>query len=282
MTQDTKKSNKSVIIFEDAPVRRVWVTSEEKWYFSIVDVVKVLTNSADSRDYWYRMKIRVKNEDGVELSTFCRQLKLEASDGKKYETDCADTESLFRIIQSMPSPKAEPFKRWLAKVGYERLQETIEPERAINRARSNWQAMGASDKWIEQRMRGQEIRNNLTDYWKDSGVKEDTEYAKLTNIIHKEWSDLNIDEHKKLKNIGRKNLRDNMTAAELLFTSLAELSTTQIAKKNNSKGYDENEISAIKGGRISKNAREQLEQVTGERVVSSDNFLPPPEKRLKK
>lgn len=270
------KLSKSIIIFEDVPVRRVWVASEEKWYFAIIDVVEVLTGSPRPRKYWNALKTKLKAE-GNELSPNVGQLKLTAKDGKKYNTDVADTETIFRIIQSIPSPKAEPFKQWLAKVGYERLQETIEPERAINRARRSWQAMGASDKWIEQRMRGQEIRNNLTDYWQDSGVKEDKEYAKLTNIIHREWSGLNIGEHKKLKKIGRRNLRDNMTAAELLFTALAELSTTQIAKKDKSKGYNENKISAVRGGRISRSAREQLEQATGERVVSPDNFLPPPQ-----
>ena len=274
------KPNKSIVIFENVPVRRVWVENEEKLYFAIIDIVEILTDSPRPRKYWNALKTKLKAE-GSEVSHKLGQLKMKAKDGKTRLTDVADTEDTFRIIQSIPSPKAEPFKQWLAKVGYERLQETAEPERAINRARENWKAMGASEKWIEQRMRGQEIRNKLTDYWKDSGVNKNKEYAKLTNIIHKEWSGLNVDEHKKLKKLGKHNLRDNMTEAELLFTALAELSTTQIAKKDNSQGYGENAISAVKGGRISKNAREQLEQATGERVVSSDNFLPP-QKETKK
>lgn len=278
--KNNAKLNKSIIIFEDVLVRRVWVESEERWYFAIVDVVEILTDSPRPRKYWNALKTKLKGE-GDQLSQNVGQLKLTSKDGKKYNTDVADTETILRIVQSIPSKKAEPFKKWLAKVGYERLQETIEPERAINRARESWKAMGASAKWIEQRMRGQEIRNKLTDYWKDSGVEEGKEYAKLTNIIHKEWSGINIGEHKELKGLKKQNLRNNMTEAELVFTALAELSTTQIAKKDNSKGYYENAISAVKGGRISKNAREQLEQATGERVVSSDNFLPPREENKK-
>ncbi len=264
---------KSIILFEEAPVRRVWSEKEEKWYFSVVDVVRILTDSVNPRDYWYKMKIRVNDEEKIQLSTICRQLKLQSPDGKMRETDCANTENLFRIIQSIPSPKAEPFKRWLAKVGYERLKETVEPELAVNRARKNWKTLGRPLKWIEQRMRGQEIRNKLTDYWDESGVKEGLEYAKLTDIIHKEWSELTTREHKDLKGLDRENLRDNMTEAELIFTSLAELSTTHIAKKDNAKKYNENAISARKGGGVAKRARKDYELQTGQKVVSEDNFL---------
>lgn len=264
--------NKSIIIFEDVPVRRKWVDEEEKWYFSIIDVVKILTQSANPRNYWKVLKNRLKKE-GSEVVTKCNQLKLLAKDGKKYLTDVADIETMFRIIQSMPSKKAEPFKRWLAKVGYERMQETADPEISINRARKNWKAYGMSQKWIEQRMRGQEIRNKLTDYWSESGVKEGVEYAKLTDIIHKEWSELTTAEHKKLKGLEKENLRNNMTEAELLFTALAELSTTQIAENEKSKGYDENAQSAKRGGKIAKDARKQLEKATGQKVVSDNNFL---------
>jgi hypothetical protein len=171
-------------LFESKKVRTHWDEDKETWYFSVIDVVEILTDSANPRDYWFKMKKRVKTEDGLELSTICRQLKMEASDGKRRETDVADTRSLLRIIQSIPSPKAEPFKQWLAKVGYERMQEIQDPERSLDRARENWQKLGRSEKWIQQRMTGQETRNKLTDYWKESGVQKSDEFAFLTNIIH--------------------------------------------------------------------------------------------------
>ncbi|MFC1613227.1 Bro-N domain-containing protein [Patescibacteria group bacterium] len=264
---------KSIILFEEAPVRRIWVEKEEKWYFSVVDVVRILTDSVNPRDYWYKMKIRVNDEEKIQLSTICRQLKMQSPDGKMRETDCANTEDIFRIVQSIPSPKAEPFKRWLAKVGYERLQETVDPELAVNRARNNWKKIGRSEKWITQRMRGQEIRNKLTDYWDESGVKKDLEYAKLTDIIHKEWSELTTREHKDLKSLERENLRDNMTEAELLFTALAELSTTHIAKKDKAKKYNKNAVSAKKGGGVAKRARKDYELQTGQKVINENNFL---------
>lgn len=188
-------------------------------------------------------------------------------------TDTANIEGLFRIIQSVPSPKAEPIKLWLARVGYERMQETVDPEKSINRGRKNWQRMGRSQKWIQQRMMGQEIRNKLTDYWKDNEVKEKDEYAILTNIIHQEWSDLTVKEHKNLKGLKVQNLRDHMTDAELVFTALAELSTRQIAETMRTKGLEENKIPAQKGGRIAKNARLELEEKTGKKVVTKNNFL---------
>src|SRR3989338_2921432 len=237
-----QEKNKSIINFEDAPVRRVWNQRQEKWFFAIVDIIAELSGSDRPRKYWNDLKIKLKQE-GSELSDKIGQLKMRALDGKMRLTDVADTETLFRIIQSIPSPKAEPFKQWLAKVGYERLQETVNPELAVNRARKNWLAAGRSAKWIEQRMRGQEIRNKLTDYWSESGVKEGIEYASLTDIIHSEWSGLTTGEHKKLKGLKQHNLRDHMSEAEIIFTSLAELSTRQIAQ-------------------------------TGKKVISGQNFLP--------
>ncbi len=223
--------NKSIAIFEDEPVRRVWSRKDEKWYFSVVDIVKVLTDQSNfqiARKYWNKLKERLKKESS-ESVTNCHQLKLEAKDGKKYLSDVADVETILRIIQSVPSPKAEPFKLWLAKVGYERLKETVDPEIALNRARSNWQKLGRSEKWIEQRMRGQEIRNKLTDYWATHKVTEQEEFAILTNIIHQEWSGLSVKKHKEIKKLKGHNLRDHMSDAELLFTSLAELTTRNVA-----------------------------------------------------
>lgn len=263
--------NRSIVLFDDVPVRRTWVNNEEKWYFAIIDVVKILTDSKDPAGYIKDMRRRddVLSKGWGQIAT---PLTINTKGGPQ-KMNCANVEGVFRLVQSIPSKKAEPFKRWLAKVGYERLQEMVDPEIAINRARKNWKDMGAPEKWIEHRMRGQEIRNKLTDYWQDSGVAPGLEYAKLTNIIHKEWSGLTTSQHKKLKNLDKENLRDSMTEAELLFTALAELSTTQIAKKNNAGGYDENAISAKKGGGIAKSARQQLEDVTGESVVSDENYL---------
>ena len=267
-----KENQKSIINFEDAPVRRVWNEKEEKWYFSVVDIVAILSGSSIPRRYWSDLKIKLKQE-GSQLYEKIVQLKMRSSDGKYYLTEAADTETLLRIIQSIPSPKAEPFKQWLAKVGYERLQETVNPELAVNRARKHWLVAGRSAKWIEQRMRGQEIRNKLTDYWSEAGVKEGIEYASLTDIIHREWSGLTTGQHKKLKGLKQHNLRDHMSEAEIIFTSLAELSTRQIAQTEEAKGYHGNIGPAVKGGRISGNARKALEAQTGQKVVSGGNFL---------
>ncbi len=220
-----------------------------------MDVVEVLTDSKNPRDYWFKMKIRVKSEDGLQLSTICRQLKMKATDGKMRETDAVDVQTLLRIIQSIPSPKAEPFKQWLAKVGYERMQEIADPSQSIDRVRENWQSLGRSEKWIQQRMTGQETRNKLIDYWKESGVEKKDEFALLTNIIHQEWTALSVKEHKKLKELKSQNLRDHMSEAELIFTALAELSTRQIAETDEAKGLDENAIASKKGGKIAKDAR---------------------------
>ncbi len=225
-----------IALFEGRKIRRHWDKKKEVWYFSVVDIIEALTGSVNPRDYWFKMKLRVKSEDGAELSTICRQLKLESSDGKKYLTDCADVESILRIVQSVPSPKAEPLKRWLARVGYERVQDISDPEKSLNRARNYWERMGRSKKWIQQRMMGQEVRNKLTDYWKEHEVSRQDEYAILTNIIHEEWSDLSVKEHRSLKGLKTENLRDHMTDAELVFSALAELSTRQIAETVQSKG----------------------------------------------
>jgi len=208
----------SIKLFEQKKVRTHWEEQEEQWYFSVIDVVSVLTDTSNPRDYWFKMKVRVKLEDGIELSTICRQFKMKATDGKMRETDCANTQQLLRIIQSIPSPKAEPFKQWLAKTGYERMQEISDPSQSIDRARENWQKLGRSEKWIQQRMTGQETRNKLTDYWKESGVQKSDEFAFLTNIIHQEWTGLTVKKHKDLKGLKSQNLRDHMSEAELIFS----------------------------------------------------------------
>jgi hypothetical protein len=273
-------NNRLIAIFEDHPVRRTWNEKEEKWYFSVVDIIGILSQSADPRNYWKVLKNRL-NKEGSEVVTKCNQLKMQASDGKYYLTDVADVETIFRLVQSVPSPKAEPFKLWLAKVGYERMQETVDPELAVNRGRKTWQMMGRSQKWIEQRMMGVETRNKLTDYWAEHGIEKSEEFAKLTNIIHEEWSGLSVKGHKNLKGLKSQNLRDHMSEAEIIFTALAELSTRQISEKEKAEGYLPNENTARKGGRISGNARRELEEQTGKKVVNSENFLPP-QKSIKK
>lgn len=272
---------KALVAFETHPIRRYFDEAEETWYFSVVDVVAALTDSANPRDYWFKMKIRVKTEDGFELSTICRQLKMKAPDGKMRQTDCANTEGLLRVIQSVPSPKAEPFKQWLAKVGYERIQDMGDPARSLDRAREYWRQHGRSEKWIQQRMMGQETRNKLTDYWKDHEIKGEEEFAILTNIIHQEWSGVSVKTHKDIKGLKTQNLRDHMSEAELIFTALAELSTRQIAESVEATGMGENAAAGRKGGRIAKKARLELEQKTGKRVVTGENFLPPAKSRKK-
>jgi len=240
-----------IVLFQQNRIRRVYDAQKEEWYFSVVDVISVLTDSVAPRRYWSDLKGKLRAE-GSQVYEKIVQLKLEASDGKSYLTDCFSAEHVLRVIQSIPSPKAEPFKLWLAKVGYERVQEIADPEKALNRSRAYWQRMGRSEKWIQQRMMGQEIRNKLTDYWKNNEVKEKDEYAILTNIIHEEWSDLSVAGHKELKGLKTQNLRDHMTDAELVFTALAELSTRQIAETEQAKGLEENKIPAKKGGKIEK------------------------------
>lgn len=265
---------KAIRLFEQKQVRTHWDAEQEKWYFSVVDVVGVLTDSPNPRNYWKVLKHRLQKE-GNESVTNCNQLKLQSEDGKFYKTDVGTVEQIFRLVQSIPSPKAEPFKLWLAKVGYERVQEINDPSMSMVRARENWQKMGRSEKWIQQRMTGQETRNKLTDYWKDAGIKEQDEFALLTNIIHKEWTDLTVKQHKQMKGLKSQNLRDHMSEAELIFTALAELSTRQIADSDQAKGLTENAKASKKGGSVAKNARKELESKTGKSVITGDNFLPP-------
>ena len=277
MNKDTK-----IVLFHQEKIRRQWDEKAEKWYFSVIDIIAVLIDQTDfkkAKSYWTTLKGRLKKE-GSELVTKCDQLKMRSADGKFYKTDAADVETLLRLIQSVPSKKAEPIKLWLAKVGYERMQEMTDPEKALNRSREYWQKLGRSEKWIQQRMMGQETRNKLTDYWKDHDVKEQDEYAILTNIIHEEWTDISVKGHKNVKGLKTENLRDHMTEAELIFTALAELSTRQIAESLQSDGLEENKIPAKKGGKIAKDARVALEQKTGKKVVSGENFLPPAKKKL--
>jgi DNA-damage-inducible protein D len=271
----------SLAIFEGYKIRRYYDEQTETWHFSVVDIIQVLIQQPDyqtARKYWNKLKERLKKE-GSESVTNCHQLKMEAADGKKYLTDAADPETILRIVQSVPSPKAEPIKLWLAKVGYERMQDMADPSRSVDRARDFWQQHGRSEKWIQQRMMGQETRNKLTDYWKDHKIKKEEEYAILTSIIHKEWSDVTVQEHKKIKGLNTQNLRDHMSEAELIFTALAELSTRQIAESVNATCMQENEVAGKKGGRIAKKARIELEAKTGRKVVTQESFLPPASKK---
>ncbi len=273
--------DKNIAIFENFKIRRLYDEKTEIWYFSVIDIIAVLTDQIDykkAKTYWTTLKNRLKNE-GSELVTKCDQLKMIAQDGKMRLTDAANPETIFRLIQSVPSPKAEPIKLWLAKVGYERIQELADPERSLNRARENWKKHGRSQKWIQQRMMGQETRNKLTDYWIDNGIKEKDEFAILTNIIHQEWSEVTVKEHKKLKGLKTQNLRDHMSEAELIFTALAELSTRQIAETIKAKGMDKNKIAGKRGGGVAKKARIDLESKTGKKVVSRINYLNKPDSK---
>lgn len=263
--------------FDGQSIRRVYDEATETWWFSVVDVVQVLTQQTDyqtARKYWNKLKERLGKE-GSESVTNCHRLKLPAADGKNYLTDVATAQTLLRLVQSVPSPKAEPIKLWLAKVGYERMQEMADPALSLNRARQTWQQHGRSDKWIAQRMTGQETRNKLTDYWREHDIKAGQEFAILTNIIHSEWSGVTVKEHKAVKGLSSHNLRDHMTEAELIFTALAELSTRQIAETMNATGMPENTQAAQAGGGIAKQARQQLEGKTGKPVVSGHNYLAP-------
>ena len=263
--------------FEDLAIRRNYDEATETWLFSVIDIVRVLTQSPDyqtARKYWKVLKGRLDKE-GSQLVTNCYQLKMIAQDGKQRLTDVATAETLLRLVQSIPSPKAEPIKLWLAKVGYERMQEMADPALSLNRARETWQQHGRSDKWIQQRMTGQETRNKLTDYWADHEIKKGEEFAILTNIIHQEWSGMSVKGHKEIKGLQSQNLRDHMSEAELIFTALAELSTRQIAETDDATGMDENKQAAATGGTIAKQARQSLESKTGKAVVSDGNFLPP-------
>lgn len=274
-------SNQNIILFENRQVRRSFDAKNEIWYFSIVDIVGALTDSVNPTDYLKKLRKR-DTELGTYLGTNCPQVEM-LSNGKKRKTLAGTAEDIFRVIQSIPSPKAEPFKQWLAKVGYERMQEIADPSQGLDRARENWQKLGRSEKWIQQRMTGQETRNKLTDYWKENGVEKADEFALLTNIIHQEWTGVSVKKHKEIKGLKSQNLRDHMSEAELIFTALAELSTRQIAETDEAKGLQKNAKASKKGGKIAKDARLQLEQQTGKKVVTGENFLPPikEQKKLK-
>ncbi|PIX71373.1 phage antirepressor protein [Candidatus Roizmanbacteria bacterium CG_4_10_14_3_um_filter_33_21] len=260
-----------IALFKGKQIRKTIFNNE--WWFSVVNVCEALTDSVNARDYWFKMKIRVKSDDGIELSTICRQLKLIAPDSKMRETDCANTEGIFRIIQSIPSPKAEPFKRWLAKVGYERIQEIEDPELATKRTRMLYKLKGYSDDWIEKRMRGIAIREELTDEWLKRGAKEQRDYEILTAEISKATFGVTPSEYKKLKKLERENLRDHMDDFELIFTMLGERSTTEIHRNENSKGIPKLKSDAKAGGDIAGGARKQLEKRLGRSVISKKNFL---------
>lgn len=265
-TEDTK-----IVLFKNTKVRKT--LHDNEWYFSIIDIIEALTESTDPHDYWYRMKVRVKNEENAELSTMCRRLKLPSSDGKKYETDCVNTEDAFRIVQSIPSPKAEPFKRWLAKVGYERVQEIENPELATKRTRILYKLKGYPDDWIEKRMRGIAIREELTDEWQQRGAQKDIDYEILTAEISKATFGVTPHEYKKLKGLKRENLRDHMDDFELIFSMLGERATTEIHRTENSHGVAKLKEDAQVGGSIAGGARKKLEQKLGRSVVTKQNFL---------
>jgi len=267
-------SNQNLVLFESKQVRRFYDSEKEVWYFSVVDIVQALTDSINPTDYLKKLRKR-DNELGIYLGTNCPQVEMLTHDGKKRKTLGGNVEHILRLIQSIPSPKAEPFKQWLAKVGYERMQEIADPAQSLDRARENWQKLGRSEKWIQQRMTGQETRNKLTDYWKSSGVEKSDEFALLTNIIHQEWTGLTVKKHKDLKGLKSQNLRDHMSEAELIFTALAELSTRQIAESEKAKGVQQNAVAGKKGGKIAKDARFALEKKTGKSVVTGENFLMP-------
>lgn len=271
-----------IAIFGDKKIRKTLLNNE--WWFSVVDVIGALTDSTNPRDYWFKMKIRVNEEDGFQPSTICRQLKMEAPDGKKRETDCANTEGIFRIIQSVPSPKAEPFKSWLAKVGYERVKEIEDPELASKRTRDLYKAKGYSEAWIEKRMRGIAIREELTDEWQQRGAKVGSDYQILTAEISKATFGLTPGEYKKLKGLKRENLRDHMNDFELIFNMLGEHATAEIHRNENSKGVTKLKDDAKAGGDIAGGARQKLEEKLGRPIVTDKNYLKEAEgkKKLKK
>ena len=274
------KNKKAIAVFESKQIRRCYDSAKDVWYFSLVDIVAALTDSANATDYLKKLRKR-DTELNSYIGTNCPQVEMEATSGVKRKTLAGTAQHIFRLVQSIPSPKAEPFKQWLAKVGYERMQEISNPEQGLERARENWQKLGRSEKWIQQRMTGQETRNKLTDYWKESGVQTGDEFAFLTNIIHQEWTGLTVKSHKDLKDLKSQNLRDHMSEAELIFTALAELSTRQIAETEKANGVIENAKAGKKGGAVAKNARKELESQTGKSVVTGENFLPPTKNKKK-
>ena len=262
-----------VKMFEGSQIRSVWDNERAEWYFSVVDVIGSLTESNNPRDYWYRVKKRMSEEERSELSTFCRQLKLKSTDGKSYKTDVADMQGIFRIIQSVPSPKAEPFKMWLAEVGKERIDEIIDPELTIDRALEGYARKGYSREWINQRLQAIQVRKELTDTWQDHGVKAGNEYAILTNEISKAWSGMTTREYKDFKGLKKENLRDNMSTTELILNMLAETATKDIAEATNPQGLDEDKQVAQDGGSIAGDARKSIEARTGKPVITSKNAI---------
>ena len=264
--------NNEIKIFEGNQIRSVWDNDKEEWYFSVVDVVGTLTDSKDPGAYWRKLKQRLK-EEGSEVVTFCHGLKLKAADGKMRESDVADMQGIFRIIQSVPSPKAEPFKMWLAEVGKERLDEIVDPELTIERALETYLRKGYSREWINQRLQAIQVRKELTDSWQDHGVKEGLEYAILTNEISKAWSGMTTREYKDYKGLKKQNLRDNMSTTELILNMLAETATKDIANASNPQGLEENKKVAKRGGNVAKVAKETLEQETGKPVITTKNAI---------
>lgn len=264
------KKDSSIIIFNQKQVRRTWDNEKELWYFSVVDVIEILTDSPRPRKYWNALKTKLNNE-GSQLSQNMGQLKMKSSDGKSYLTDVLDTENILRLIQSIPSPKAEPFKLWLAKIGYERIEETEDPEIAIDRAMKTYLKKGYSPNWINQRLKSIEIRKELTDQWTERGMKEGLEYVILTDEITKAWADKSVRQYKNFKGLKKQNLRDNMTNLELVLNMLAEASTTEISKEQKPKGLNENKKVAKEGGNVAKQARITLEKQTGKSIISPKN-----------
>jgi len=264
----------SIVKCEDAAIRRHWDENQEKWYISIIDIIGLLTGTDRPRKYWNDLKTKLKKE-GSEVSDNIGQLKLTAKDGKKYETDVADVETILRIVQSVPSPKAEPLKQWLAKVGYERIEEIKDPEKAVHRAIGTFAQKGYDDEWIGRRMRTIEVRNELTTEWKNRGVEQPLDFAILTNEVYKGWSGMKSKEYQKFKGLKKgENLRDHMTNLELVLNMLAEASTAEIARNKDAQGVDENKSAAQQGSQIAGNARKELEENTGKPIVSKDNYLP--------
>lgn len=269
----TENINNEIKLFEGNKIRSSWDNEKEEYYFSIIDVIKVLTNSSNPRDYWYKVKKRMTDEEKSQLSTICRQLKLKSTDGKMYMTDVADMQGIFRIIQSIPSPKAEPFKMWLAEIGKERIDEIIDPELTIDRALETYLKKGYSKEWINQRLQAIQVRKELTDTWQEHGVKEGKEYAILTNEITKAWSGMTTREYKDFKGLKKENLRDNMSTLELVLNMLAEATTTELTNIHNPKNLDENKKIAKRGGTIAGNTRREIEADTGKAVITSKNVI---------
>ncbi|MCL2354906.1 MAG: Bro-N domain-containing protein [Oscillospiraceae bacterium] len=266
-----KDENNFLKLFEDKKIRVYWDANEEKWYFSVIDIIFALTDSKDPNDYWYKLKIRVNEESKIELSTICRRLKLPSKDGKKYNTDCADIKGIFRIIQSVPSPKAEPLKLWLARVGSERIDEDFDPELAINRALNTYRRKGYSEEWINQRLKSIDVRKEFTDELKRSGINTSKDFAILTNVLTSVWSGYSVKEYKQLKGLKKENLRDNMTNMEIVLNMLAETSSTEISKGTNPKGFDESKNTVIEGATVAKVAKDIIEKKSGKKIVSSKN-----------